>query len=93
MHLKTAKSRGVHHNTSSEGGLNPFTLTDLFGMFQIKVLTIPFYKLGVERVKGQSQKPKACYTLSTRLTLTSIYIPHFTVKHFPIKLQSRTHTS
>jgi len=30
--------------------LNPFTTTDLYGIFQIKVLTIPFWILRVDKV-------------------------------------------
>jgi len=33
--------------------LNPFTPTDLYGMFQIKVWTIPFWVFRVERVKHE----------------------------------------
>jgi len=41
----------VHLMKKKTHHINPFTPTDLYGMFHIKVWTIPFWILWIERVK------------------------------------------
>jgi len=53
--------------------LNRFIPAELFGMFQIKVLTIPFQILWFERVRDMSQFEKSTLQGVGRLTVDISY--------------------
>jgi len=61
----------IHNMVGMHGKfiINPFTPTDLYGMFQIKVWTIPFWIFRVERVNKASLNQSFVYCFLLHVSL------------------------